>query len=89
MGHGPEHTERRQHDNGLLIDDVDFVGDCPDRDTRAGGQDGGFRHEGVSGKGVDDRLRSFAGFFGGEVGGGAGWVVVETDGGSGQGSGDG
>lgn len=89
MSHGPEDTEGRQHDNGLLIDDVDFVGDGPNRDARARGQDGGFRDEGVSGEGVDDRLGSFAGFFGGEVGGRAGWVEVETDGGGGQGSGDG
>lgn len=89
MGHGPEHTERRQHDNGLLINDVDFVGDGPDRDACAGGQDGCFRYKGVSGEGVDDRLGFFAGFFGGEVGCGAGWVEVQTDGGGGKGSGDG
>ena len=89
MSHGPEDTERRQHDNGLLVDDVDLIGDGPDGDAGAGGEDGGFRYEGVSGEGVDDRLGSFAGFFGGEVGCGAGWVEVETDGGGGKGSGDG
>ena len=87
MRNRPENTERRQHNNGFFIDDVDFIGDGPDRDTGAGGKDGGFGNERVSGQSVDDGLGFFAGRFGGDVGGVAG--LVEADGGGGKGSGDG
>lgn len=86
MSHRPKDTERRQHDNGLLIDNVDFIGDGPDRDAGAGGKDGGFGDERAPREGIDDGLGFFAGLFGGEVGCVARWVEVETDRGGGKGS---
>lgn len=41
MSYGPEDAESRQHDDRLFIDHINLIGDGPNADASAGGEDGG------------------------------------------------
>lgn len=53
---GIEDGTKGDGNNGLLIDDVQLVGDGRDGEGSSGGEDGGLGDQGVAGKGVDQRL---------------------------------
>lgn len=48
--------KQTQHDDGLLVDDVELVADGGDRDGGAGRQDGGLAQQAAAGQGVQDAL---------------------------------
>lgn len=79
--------EKTQHDDGLLVDDIELVADGGNRDTSTGGEDGGLAQEVAAGQGVDDALGLLLG--GGLVAlearldGGHGGLVQGGDGGGG------
>lgn len=56
LGDRGEDTQQTEGDDGLLIDDVEFVRDGPDADTGGRGENGGLADEGVAGERVEDRL---------------------------------
>jgi hypothetical protein len=51
---GPEDGAEGQHDDGLLVDDVDLIADGGDGDTGAGGEDGGLGRQIAAGQRVED-----------------------------------
>lgn len=56
MSDGPKGAEQAKRYDGFFVDDVDFVADCGDGQTGAGGENGGFGGEGRAGERVDDGL---------------------------------
>ena len=79
--------EQTQHDNRLLVDDVELVADGGDRDTGTGGEDGGLAQEVAAGEGVDDALGLLLGCglvaLQARLDGGHGGLVQGGDGGGG------
>lgn len=58
-----EDGQKAEGDDGFFVEDVQFAADGPDRNTRAGGEDGGLAGQGVTGKSVDDRCCLLLGVF--------------------------
>lgn len=82
----PEDGQKRQSDDGLLIDDVELVADSRDTETRTGGEHGGLGEGAVSGNWdrVHQRLRLLLGVLLGHIGGvagldGDGWEAAERE----------
>jgi hypothetical protein len=88
-GHAGVDGKQTDHDDGLLVDDVELVADGGDGDTGTGGEDGGLAQDAVAGQGVEDALGLLLGRGSGLVAlqagldGGHGGLVQLGDGGGG------
>ena len=54
--HAPVDGEQRQHDNGLLVHDVDLIADGCDGKTGASGKQTNLAGQAVAGQSVEDRI---------------------------------
>lgn len=66
---GPEDAEERDHDNGLLVDNVDLVADRGNGQTGTGGQDRRLGGKAAAGQRVQNGLCPRLGVRGGDIGG--------------------
>lgn len=83
----PVDGQKREKNDGLLVDDVDLVADGRDGDTGAGGEQADLAGQAVAGQGIEDRVRGVLGIFLRDAGGGL--LVGAAGGGSVEGGGEG
>jgi len=63
----PKDAEQRDHDNGLLVDNVELIGNRGDGETGSCGEECGLGDQAVAGQSIDDGLSLGLGVVGGEV----------------------
>ena len=66
--HRPVDRQQAEGDDGLLVDNVDLIGDSGDAQPGTGGQNGGFGDETVARQGIENGLRCIFRVFGGNGG---------------------
>jgi hypothetical protein len=69
LANSGEDRQQTESSDGLLVHDVQLVTDGGDGQTGGGRQGSGLGDQGVTGDGVQDRLRLLSGLLGGDVGG--------------------